>query len=56
MAEQLPRYRTGKRNPRNIYLVLDDVEVHVACAFDPAFGPVIVEALNLLADRERGER
>lgn len=51
--EQLPRYRTGNRNPRNIYLVTEDGETHVGCVFDPAFGPIVVRALNVLTERER---
>jgi len=41
------RYRTGNKNPRNIYLVDDDGhEVHVGVMFDPLDGPRTARALN----------
>jgi hypothetical protein len=47
-------YRVGRKNPRNIYRVNPDSadhgdDEHVACAFDPSFGPVIAAALNATA-------
>jgi hypothetical protein len=46
-------YRVGNKNARNIYLHVDGFDVHVGCMFDPADGPLVVEALN--AYLERGE-
>lgn len=46
-------YRVGNRNARNIYLVRGSDEVHVGCVFDPAFGPVVVDALNVQLAKER---
>jgi len=45
------RYRTGNRNPRNVYRVdVDDAgntqDVHVGCMFDPDDGPLVARALN----------
>jgi hypothetical protein len=57
--DRLRPYRTGRRNPRNIYAVdtwSDDYrdDQHVACAFEPGFGPVIANALNEQAERKAG--
>lgn len=47
-------YQVGNRQSRNIYRVAPDStdpphDEFVAVAFDPAFGPVVAEALTLLA-------
>lgn len=48
-------YREGGKCPRNIYKINPNAvdrlhDEHVAVAFDPAFGPKIVEALNRWED------
>jgi hypothetical protein len=41
------RYRTGNRNARNIYRIMDDgVEQHVGCMFTEADGREVVASLN----------
>lgn len=43
-------YRTGHKNPRNIYRVNDDgTEDHFAVVFDPDAGQHVVDALNAQA-------
>lgn len=47
------RYRVGGTNARNVYLVADGHDFHVATVLDPTDGPYVVAALN--AFLERGE-
>jgi hypothetical protein len=43
-------FRVGNHNPRNIYRsgIDRDTDIHVAVAFDPEMGILIVRALNTL--------
>jgi hypothetical protein len=46
-AAAVTRYRTGHRNPRNLYATFGDGhERHIGAVFDPEFGPYVVSALN----------
>lgn len=61
-AEQLEpdrrsRFRTGRKNPRNIYLVDQhsggyDSDQHIGCMFSPDDGVVAADALNAMYHKE----
>lgn len=48
------RYRVGGTNARNVYLVADGHDFHVATVFDPSDGPYVVDALNAFLERGEG--
>lgn len=57
MSADQPRYRTGGKNPRNIYdTTREGIDGHIGVMFDPADGPRVVAALNDQAVRMAAEQ